>query len=294
MPTTAHPTANRYIAITGLALVRESTISDPKQSKLFTTRCDFNFRQDGPLTLGVLHFSATGAPEPGSVAFVSGELWFPTGDEDELVDASAFNIVASVEGANHVVIPCASVCAVGYVEAAVDRDWTISVAVYDRISQRRTNRSFMLGVNVPETGRFRHLKQPVKGSMVSVRGVCLGINTSEVAEIELEAVTFIYLSGGSPSSSQASSSSPTAIRSAGRSKRELLLERQETPMKKVKIGPASTFPGSVQKSAIGKTPPEFPPSMSTGMSSTSTEVACAADTKVEAKIYAASIAANQV
>lgn len=57
MPSTAHSSACRYIAITGLVLVRESTIDDPKQSKLFTTRCDFNFRQDGFLTIGVRKYT---------------------------------------------------------------------------------------------------------------------------------------------------------------------------------------------------------------------------------------------
>lgn len=133
--------------------------------------------------------------------------------------------------------------------------------------QRRTTRSFMLGVHAPSTGRFKNLRNPPKGTMVSVRGVCLGVNTSEVAEIELEDLTFIHFSGGSQSSassSQASSSSPVSARSAGRSKRELLLERQESPVKKVKIGPASAFLGPAALDEFtGEAAPESGPSSGT-------------------------------
>lgn len=81
-----------------------------------------------------VYLCAAGAPEPGNIAFVAGELWFPAGEGDELVDASAFKIVASGENTGNVGISHASVCAVGYIEATIERDWTISVAVHDRLA----------------------------------------------------------------------------------------------------------------------------------------------------------------
>jgi membrane-bound metal-dependent hydrolase YbcI (DUF457 family) len=62
----------------------------------------------------------------------SGDLMFLPGDCKGEVDASNFRAAVLAEHASHVNLTPVTVWVVGPIKIAVDRDWVVSVATYDR------------------------------------------------------------------------------------------------------------------------------------------------------------------
>ncbi|KAG8707233.1 hypothetical protein FRC08_000624 [Ceratobasidium sp. 394] len=240
--TTAHESACKYICLSGNArVVGESMTLDSAKPHNYSTLCEWQLAKEEPLSMIVTHYTPAGPAEVGSVISAAGELKFVPGDSEAEVDASSFYTVTKAEHAHHSDVKPPGVCAVGQVEFTEGRNWCLSVATYDRVA--RTHKTFTIEILVPPTGRFANLRTPVKGTLVSVRGILSGVSTSEVAAIDLEAVTFISITNmNRPSIGPSSVGSPAlAPGSIGRTKRQRRQAQESAPSKKIRIGPPSMF-----------------------------------------------------
>ncbi|KAG9096047.1 hypothetical protein FRC06_009124 [Ceratobasidium sp. 370] len=154
------------ISVSGLArVVANSNLIDEKKPSNRNTLCEWQLAKEDPLTMVATYYSPSGPVGPGSVVHVSGELKFMPGDSEGEADARSLHEVASAKDADLV-------------------DVTPPVT--------RIHKIFIITVQVPPTGRFSNLRNPVKGTIVSVRGILSSVTNEEVAEIDLEAVTFSF------------------------------------------------------------------------------------------------------
>ncbi|KAG8729992.1 hypothetical protein FRC10_003238 [Ceratobasidium sp. 414] len=250
---TAHESACRYICLSGLArVVDDSRLLNEKKPYNWNMLCEWQLAKEDPLTMVAGYYSPSGPVESGSVVHVSGELKFMPGDSEGKVDASCFHEVVPAKNAGLADLSPPVVCAVGIINTTIGRDWSLSVATYDHVA--RTHKTFTITVQVPPTGRFSNLRNPAKGTIISVRGILSSITTEEVAAIDLEAVTFISISnadrpaimsaGASSSASASSLASPAQgePRTVGRTKCERRQGQEGlTLSKKIHIGPPSMF-----------------------------------------------------
>ncbi|KAG9079575.1 hypothetical protein FS749_008408 [Ceratobasidium sp. UAMH 11750] len=139
----------------------------------------------------------------------------------------------------NVLLPPATVTAIGVVKSVVERSWFLEVGFRDWVLQSASQKTFNVGITVPNTKRFAKLNPPKLERLLSVRGTLASISVhEEIAGIELESMTFISMGSGS---SGASTIANTVI--GGRSKRQFYAERTVSPVKKVKAGLTSAFIG---------------------------------------------------
>ncbi|KAG8744134.1 hypothetical protein FRC10_010703 [Ceratobasidium sp. 414] len=105
-----------------------------------------------------------------------------------------------------------------------------------------SQKTFNIEVTVPDSKRFAKLKAPKLDRLISIRGMLASISThEEIAGLELEGLTFILTGSGNAPSGATTSNQTTP---GGKSKRQFCADRVISPMKKVKVGPASAFVGA--------------------------------------------------
>ncbi|KAG8715856.1 hypothetical protein FRC09_016252 [Ceratobasidium sp. 395] len=233
------PAPSRYVCVHAVVVVVDSFVRRQEEPYAIRSLCNFRFKVDGFVTIPVDHWSEDGPLTPKSRVFCVGQFYFPPGDHEGQVSASMMHVLAGPELTTEIKpdddtlampdisIPLTSVSAIGILKTAVGRSWFLEVGFYDRES--KTHKSFNIEVSVPETKRYENLRPPAVDRLVSIEGVLASISAEEVANVTLESVVYITMTGGS-------GGPPAAGSSTGRSKRQICSERVGSPIKKVKIG----------------------------------------------------------
>ncbi|KAG8717783.1 hypothetical protein FRC08_006678 [Ceratobasidium sp. 394] len=114
------------------------------------------------------------------------------------IDANQMCIPPEAEEAEriNVLLPPATVTTIGVVKNMVDRSWFLEVGFYDWVSA--SQKTFNVGITVPNTKRFAKLNPPKLECLLSVRGTLASISMpKEIAGIELESMIFISMGGSS-------------------------------------------------------------------------------------------------
>ncbi|KAG9090854.1 hypothetical protein FS749_000226 [Ceratobasidium sp. UAMH 11750] len=112
------------------------------------------------------------------------------------IDANQMCIPPEAEEAEriNVLLPPATVTTIGVVKNMVDRSWFLERFRLQSASQK----TFNVGITVPNTKRFAKLNPPKLECLLSVRGTLASISMpKEIAGIELESMIFISMGGSS-------------------------------------------------------------------------------------------------